>query len=476
MERFTPVICAVLSGILFFISTGLGGTLSTGISVFWAIALVAPVPVLWLAFKSDKDWVVFVAALAAGIIGASNILPAYLGTLPAPALAIAVLAPGLILAVSVWGARFVARRLTPISGIVAFAALWAALDYLSAMGPDGAVLSPGYSQMGLAQNIQIASQFGVFAITAVMGLFAASLATYAVTRKNQFALFAVAVIALNAGYGQWRISHAPAGPALHVGLAADDGLVADRFKPDEASAMRVVKAYNTAAETLAGHGSSLIVLPERLAMLKPEWRSTANAAFITTAHIGHATIVAGFDDHAAERQNVAQVYFSNGVAPATYAKRRLIPGLESIFVPGTGSFMLSDRTGVAVCKDMDFPSMIRTDAILQPNLYAVPAWDFGKDGVWHARLAIMRGVENGFAVARAANNGLLTLSDAYGRVVALRRSSEGTMVLAEGDLTRGPAGTLYTRIGDAFAWVASAMALLLLGVAALAKRDSAAGR
>jgi apolipoprotein N-acyltransferase len=167
------------------------------------------------------------------------------------------------------------------------------------------------------------------------------------------------------------------------------------------------------------------------------------------------------------------VFFANGTPPQTYVKRRLVPGLESAFVPGQASFMLGDRMAIAICKDMDFPAMIRGDAMLQPGLFAVPAWDFNKDAVWHARLAILRGVENGFSVARSANNGLLTLSDAYGRILAMKQSTSGGMVLLQGDLPRGPGRTLYARIGDSFAWICLAMSVLLVGIAFFAKPDYA---
>jgi apolipoprotein N-acyltransferase len=121
---------------------------------------------------------------------------------------------------------------------------------------------------------------------------------------------------------------------------------------------------------------------------------------------------------------------------------------------------------------MDFPALLHNDAILEPTLYAVPAWDFEKDAVWHARLAIMRGVENGFAVARAANDGLLTLSDAYGRVQAVRKTAGGGMVTLRGDLQRGPGQTLYASIGDGLAYLCLALAALLLVVAIVAKKQA----
>jgi len=156
----------------------------------------------------------------------------------------------------------------------------------------------------------------------------------------------------------------------------------------------------------------------------------------------------------------------------TYFKRHLVPGLEAVFTAGTGSLMVvNDSTGVAICKDMDFPTTLRNDAQLAPTIYAVPAWDFDKDGAWHARLAILRGVENGFAVVRAANNGFLTVSDAYGRVIAAKSTAGGGMVTLRAEVARGPGRTLYAETGDGLGQLALAMSLMLLGVAvAAAKR------
>jgi apolipoprotein N-acyltransferase len=135
--------------------------------------------------------------------------------------------------------------------------------------------------------------------------------------------------------------------------------------------------------------------------------------------------------------------------------------------------MLSNRIGDAICKDMDFQATLRRDAVNHPTLMAVPAWDFDGDRWWHARLAIMRGVENGFAVARAANDGLLTLSDAYGRVLLQKRTTSAGMVTLIDTLPRGPGYTTYQDIGDVFAWAATALALLLLIIACVWQKNDA---
>lgn len=456
MTYLTAVVCALLGGAGFYFSTGLGS--------IWELAWLAPIPVLWLAFRQERPWTVFVAAFAAYAIGGGNILPAYLGTLPATTLVIAVAGPALCFAVSVMAARFVAARLTPLAGVLAFAALWTAFDFLASLGANGASLSPAYSQVGMPLLIQGASVLGLWIVTFLIGLFAAAVASALAKKRALPALLAVLVVALNAGYGAWRIAEAPKSQPLRVGLAADDDLIVTGLRNDETSALTVTEAYAGAARTLAEKGAGLIVFPEKVAVLSPGWQGTVRADLITAAHIGHATLVVGFDERGAERRNVARIFFGNGAPPQTYSKRHLVPGLERAFVPGTASFMLADGTAVAICKDMDFPDMLRRDALLAPTLYAVPAWDFGKDRWGHARIAVMRGVENGFSVVRAANDGLLTVSDAYGRVLAEKPSDAGGMVTLIAQVPRGPGHTLYARVGDTFAWICLALSVLLIGI------------
>nr|WP_315401274.1 hypothetical protein [uncultured Duganella sp.] len=91
------------------------------------------------------------------------------------------------------------------------------------------------------------------------------------------------------------------------------------------------------------------------------------------------------------------------------------------------------------------------------------AWDFGVDGRMHSRMAVMRGIESGFAVARAALRGNLTLSDNLGRIVAETSDELGHATLI-GELPLHNTRTLYARWGDWFAWFSVA----LLGGAMLA--------
>jgi len=457
-----PVLCTLLSAVGLYFSLNLGEV--------WPLAWLAPIPVLGLAF-SDTDWrIAGPACWAAYALGTLNILSAYAGALPTGVLVIGVLVPGAFFACSALGARFVARRLSPAVGALAFAASWTTGDFLASLGRNGTAVSPAYSQVGAPVLVQGASVFGLWIVTFLLGFVPAGIAMSLARRRVRPAVAALVLFVANAAFGFARIADAAPARSVRVGLGADDSLVLTGVRADATSALRVIHAYVEAARTLAAERAALIVFPEKVAVLAPGWRNEAIARLRETARAADATIVIGFDDRDGSRLNDAFMMPPDGAVPARYVKRHLVPGLEDAFAPGHASLILPDRTGVAICKDMDFQATLRGDAAAQPTLLAVPAWDFDADAWWHARLAIMRGVENGFAVARAASDGLLTLTDAYGRVLRRESTAQARMVTVVGDVPRGPGDTIYRHVGDVFAWASVALAVLLLGLA-FAKRD-----
>lgn len=185
-------------------------------------------------------------------------------------------------------------------------------------------------------------------------------------------------------------------------------------------------------------------------MTRHEWRAATLAPLLTVAQQTGVQIVAGVY----ERAPPADLAFALQAcgAPRSYAKRHLVPFVETELMPGHSSGWLGDGRAMEICKDMDFPRTILGDSKYGIRLMGVPAGDFGKDAWQHGRMAIMRGVENGFAMVRAAHEGLLTASDAEGRIIAQKRASDSGMTTLIAALPLGPGPTIYTRIGDTFAW------------------------
>jgi apolipoprotein N-acyltransferase len=221
-------------------------------------------------------------------------------------------------------------------------------------------------------------------------------------------------------------------------------------------------------------GVRLIVLPENMARIMPVWRDEAAGRLVVAADKANATIVAGFNDWSdGKRHNIAFAATAGGGMPQAYIKRQLVPVLETfLYTPGAAPFVLANGTGVEICKDMDHQRMVRSDEVAtRPRLLAVPAWDFGADDWSHARVAILRSVENGVPMARAARQGLLTLNDRYGRVIAMKKTG-GDFVSLTGDLPLDGRGgdTLYDFIGDAFGWLCVAFGFSLAAISFMRRK------
>src|SRR5262249_23900098 len=96
------------------------------------------------------------------------------------------------------------------------------------------------------------------------------------------------------------------------------------------------------------------------------------------------------------------------------------------------------------------------------GLMLIPAWDFVVDRSWHGHIAVMRGVESGFSIARAAKNGYLTVSDWRGRILAERPSDAAEVATLIADTPASHHFTLYQALGDWFAWAAMILTTVAL--------------
>ena len=175
--------------------------------------------------------------------------------------------------------------------------------------------------------------------------------------------------------------------------------------------------------------------------------------------------------------NSARFYSATGHLEANYDKHHFVPGLEPE-KPGHALVVLSTpsgRWGLQICKDMDFPDLSSGYAAEGANLLlGTLAWDFNVDRWLHARMAMLRAVENGFALARAGRNGLLTLSDNRGRLIAEAPTVPGRFVIVTGKLNVTRERTLYSHTGDWFAWLCMVALLALLSLLFVRRRATAA--
>ncbi|MGO4701391.1 nitrilase-related carbon-nitrogen hydrolase [Dyella sp. 2RAB6] len=437
----------------------------TGLQPLPWLTWLAPLPLALLAPHVKARWLAL-AAFVAGALGALNqwhYLHGVIG-LPVPAIVTFTALPGVLLALCLLFFRRLLQRGHGIAAALAMPALWVAVEYINTQtSPHGTFGNLAYSQMDLLPVLQLASVTGLWGISFLLLLVPAALAV-ALTRnaasRTRFVAVAIVVLTLGATwvYGYARLQ-APATESIKVGLASMEKPVRPALSAPEGQAL--LERYLAAVDRLAAAGATVIVTPETAFATG----DTTVPAFAEAARRHGLLLAAGIDAKGGtDGERNAQWVFGRVLqSPATYAKHHLIPGFENQYRPGTAYTMLdgAPRIGLAICKDMDFHDIGRAYADRQAQLLLVPAWDFGVDGWLHGRMAIMRGVESGFAVARVARAGRLTLSDDRGRVVAEASSEQHDAELV-GELPLHASHTFYAQWGDWFAWADLALLAILL--------------
>jgi apolipoprotein N-acyltransferase len=445
-----------------------------GLHPFWPLAWLAPIPLL-IAVIGASRLGAFAYGAIAGIVSMALMISYFMdlgGIVPALAITVTKALAWGAMALAVRGAG---RLLPAWAAVFTFPALMASIETLiAALSPHGSAGALAYSQMDFIPAIQVASLGGAPAITFVVTLFASLIAFLIAKRAFATALVPALVVTASLVYGVLR-------EPIPVTPTADEPprfflatlLAGDQFSgvPDDWRA--VWNAYAPQIERAADQGRGVIVLPEKIAHLEPGDRAAAFEQLAEIARRRGILIIAGADDEA-EQGRFNRAFVFTPESWESYDKRHMIPGFESHFALGRAPLIFeraSVRYGVAICKDMDFPDLGREYAGV--DVVLVPAWDFTEDAWLHSRMAMLRGVESGYAIARSARNGVLTVNDAYGRV--LQQAPSGPQTAYNVSVpSSGPGPTLYSRIGDVFGWSMLALAALLTGWTILAGRRAGA--
>jgi apolipoprotein N-acyltransferase len=441
---------------------------STGFIDLWPLLWIAPIPVLLVAFRAPVRKAAAVG-FTAYLLGGLNLLSYYAGLMPVRVVVLVLVFPAVIFALCVLAARRGVRRLPAWLAALAFPAGWTTWEWLSALtSPHGTGGSLAYSQVKVLPLLQIASVTGIWGMIFLVMLVPSSIAIawhFRTERQRVWAALAPAVIVAAGvfGYGFLRLAPAPANRPIRVGLAATDRTI--RYyrteRPEEA--MRVAEEYAERVRQVASRGARVAVLPEKFVGITAADRDAVLRVFAESARANHVMIVAGFNVVGQDPpRNIAVVFSPEGSVVAEYDKHHLLPGPETPYRPGNTPAIIDVRgqnwgvetCGVAICKDMDFTGWSRQYARRGALIMFVPAWDFAVDAWLHGRIAIVRGVEEGFAVVRAAQDGNLTVTDDRGRMIAMASTLVAPEALVVADVSPGNGHTVYQSAGDWFGWVA----------------------
>ena len=465
-----------VSGVLLYLGTGEK-------PLWWAI-WVAALPLLLVAARLPAIASFGVGTLA-WFLGSLNMLRYTVNILAIPnkelevtklssslAILLFMLVPACVFGLGVLLFGLCARRGAPWRAIFIFPGTWITYEYLaSILSPHSTFGNLAYTQMSALPVLQLASVTGVWGISFLLCLFPATIAALlaiesSVQRKRAIVVAVGGTLAIVAAFGFWRLhgeSGHEGGGLVRVGLIASDLPQNVNISDPGSDTERKLRDYLEESKLLVESGARVIVLPEKLGVTVPTTSKVDDGLLQAFADKNDEDILVGLVRLSGSNLlNEARLYVPREMAALTYDKHHMLPAFESRLAAGRTPLIIHRESGVwgvAVCKDMDFPGLSRKYGAVGTGLLLVPAWDFDDDDWLHARMAIMRGVESGFSIVRSAKEGLLTISDDRGRVLAYRSSKAAPFSKLVDDVPVLHASTLYVHYGDWFAWCCIIVAL-----------------
>lgn len=445
--------------------------LSTAEPRLWICGLLAPLPILAAAPELPTAraaqfafFAYFVGNLAAW--GGESF------AVPLLTMVASHLAGALIFATFVACAVEATRRWSGVLAALVFPTFETAFYFsLAIQSPHGTWGSPAYSQVDLLPMLQVASWLGGPGVIFIMSLLSSGLAVAWYRRRWNMdwthpAILAVSVFALAMLLGSIRVLLAPKTPSVRVAMVASDRLIPQSESGDMTDAADIVALYAKLVREVADGRTQVVVLPEKIVGVEPRDEWDVVQGFSRIASMSHVWLVVGLNQIGrSPKRNIAVVFDPDGKIVSTYAKHHLIPSLEWDYKPGSKPAIFEapwGRTAVLISQDLDFIATARELAANDVRVVLAPAQDWRGSEQIHQRMAVVRGVEAGFSLARAARGGIVSASDSRGRRIAASMTSQTEDAAATADLPIGTGPTLYSRGGDWFGRLTLILTILLM--------------
>jgi apolipoprotein N-acyltransferase len=375
----------------------------------------------------------------------------------------------------------------------------------------------GYALTANDEMLQLASVVGSYGLTFIAALIAMTPALIwpadqrGLVRRLIPIFLAIAVIAAQVGYGNWRLTNTSFVARTDMKVRMVQPMILEHADWSVADPDAVInQLINLSQSKLSPSDPGLGAITHLV------WPESVFPFFLTNYPDGIARIARMLPDTTllltgAPREplgddglpipdnpgyNSILAIDSNGEVVASYDKSHLVPFGEYLpfqsfwrlfginqFVPGTNGWAAGDGRRLMappgtppflalVCYEAVFPGDIGDPQSVEAAQFILnvtnDAWFMGSIGpAQHAHHARMRAVETGLPMLRAANSGVTLSVDPLGRVAAqLAEDQVGVLDVVPSEPL--PGGTLFNRLGDLPFW--GAVVLGILGSLVAARR------
>ncbi len=404
----------------------------------------------------------------------------------------------LLMAVPVAVFAAVSSRLMPnkigLLGYVAVPSVWTAMQWARSLGPLGFTWgSIAHLQANVPSIVQMSSITGPWGIDFLICFFNLALANTIIPApaKRRFGPIAIASIIALAVIAGGNLSIESA-PELKTGanIAIIQGDLPHEVDISPEYLEIAYQHYSDMTRKASAAGADIVVWPETALPVRITGAWDLLVSYVARYNRVNC-IIGGLDPpsdpYEPRSYNAALFYDRLGRKTGAYHKVHLVPygeyvplrkqmpwleryGIRAIDIMPGKSFSIVPteigRVGVSICFESLFPQISRLETRNGASMLIVmtnDSWFLQTQAArGHLMMAKLRAVENRRYLIRAAGTGISAIIDPYGRsVTELEIFKDG---IVSGRITPLHTLTIYTRIGDAFAYACVLVALCSLGI------------
>ncbi len=398
--------------------------------------------------------------------------------------------------------KFLAPRLRGFLTTLVFPLSYTAIEFIGfQFSPYGTWGSLAYTQFGNLPFMQLASITGIYGLTFLITWFATVVNwiweqnfNWSKIKKG-VAIYAGIIVAVLLYGGIYLVFLSPksnevkvAGIQSHI---AEEILkpVVDQINTGELS-KEVWDTYFTKTNIIvddlfakskiaAEGGAKIIAWSENPVMIRKEEESKFIEKGQNFAKQEHVFFVLNYSINLSDdpRKAPAEKFWSDrtviisssGEVLSIYRKSILVPGFEAtVAVSGNDKASVVDtpygQITSLICFDNDFPSFVRRQVGNKGvDILFDPSGDWKGLEPFHTNMMAYRAIENGFSVIRVTSSGLSAVFDYQGRTLATMDYFKTDDKVFTAYVPEKGIKTIYSQIGDVFAWLSIAGFVTLLG-------------
>jgi apolipoprotein N-acyltransferase len=339
-----------------------------------------------------------------------------------------------------------------------------------------------YSQQSSLILMQMISITGLWGLTFITAWFASTVNwarergfSWSGIRGGALTYTSILLLVLAFGSLRLRFSAPPAGTVRVHGVATVGHTASDLYSKlipllntdREAYRQLATSNYDVVIEAInreARAGAQIIALPETAAAGVQEDLDALTARIAQAAKSGKAYVALGM-----------VVLDTGGMEPRLLIIDPLgevvLNHLKYAYGMGTPISQVDlqtvdtpfGRLSGVLCGDLDNPGVVSQAGRKEVDILLVPATEIPGSGQWHARMAALRSIENGFSMVRPTVEGISTAIDPYGRILAsvdYFKAGDRTFVA---QVPTHRVGTIYSSIGNLFGWLSVSGFVILAG-------------